>query len=225
MIKFTPITSFSPSIQSVHTDRIVIDAMLAGITDNDLKGAVITVTTGTLKRRVFVIADNIGTTLYLATNLVGNDRTLLSSASITISGGPLQDCTVIDIPPASVTDLLEQGRTKFVFVQPVGWEIGADGLERRNNNQNAGRTYRTFEVNVICQLPQERGSSPDDAYDKQTAIYVLSEQVLSRVQAFTATHGLKIVDKEPIKCTYGILKMENGTAEIAVMNLIVTCIF
>jgi hypothetical protein len=180
-------------------------------TTNARVGGLVKITSGALINTTVPIAANTGQVVYIGTPFSPDSHSDLVGASVSLLAGPLGAAKVFHIQPKSVKNLVEGGTSDFVFINPVTFDVEFRGVARDTNSKGARNQERTYSIQIMCAVPFATGeNSPEDAYAKQTRIYDLTEQVVTRIHSFKAQVNFSLQEIEPVSVRFGLMEKESG---------------
>lgn len=199
----TDITNLT--IQSVSGQTVVLSGS-TGTTDS-WAGGVLKITSGDANNVQMVIANNAGSTLTLSTPF---DRDITPSAgdSCTLTGGPLDSAAVYSIEQATTRPKVQSGVDYFVHVAIPTYSVRHKGLARHNNA--ALNQHRAYDFELFVESPLAAGTDPTTAFQYATDIFVLAEQVVSRVHYFRSLPNLAPLEESEIDVQFYIADREGG---------------
>jgi hypothetical protein len=184
-------------------------------------GGLIKVLSGDLTDETVAVANNVGTTLHIGTPFDSEDTAELVGATIELSGGPLADAAVFHIQPESIRDLVNSGTKDFVFIYPLEYSISGRGVARGGASKSAQNQNRAYQLQIMCQVPFATGGTTiADAYAKQTRIYNLAEQTITRCHSFRFEPRRPVFDADALEVSFGLLEREGvDPAEVAIITM------
>jgi hypothetical protein len=184
-------------------------------------GGLLKVTSGDMIDETVAVSSNAGTTLYIGTPFDSEDAAELVGATVELSGGPLADAAVFHIQPESIRDLVNSGTKDFVFINPIEYSITGRAVARGGASKSAQNQNRAYQLQIMCQVPFATGGTTlADAYAKQTRIYNLAEQVITRCHSFRFEPRRPVFDADALEVSFGLMEREGADpAEVAVITM------
>lgn len=212
-------TTLTATVLSVNGTTMVLDTNTGAA--SAWAGGLLKITSGSMVDETVAVSNNAGTTLYIGTPFDSADAEAVTGATIELSGGPLADAAVFHIQPESIRDLVNAGTKDFVFINPIEYSIEGRGVARGGPSKSAQNQNRAYMLQIMCQVPfATGGANIADAYAKQTRIYDLAEQVITRCHSFRFEPRKPVFDADALEVTFGLMDREGlDPAEVAIITM------
>lgn len=193
------------TIQNV-TGQVVTLSGSAGAT-GVWSGGVLEITNGDADKVKVVIGHNAGNTLYLSTPF-DSDRKPSAGDTCRLTEGPLGTARIFAIEQNTIRPSMQAGDDYFVHIAIPEYSVEHKGLGREHNSiLNQERAYG---FQLFVESPMSAGTTAATAYQYATDIFLLSEQVITRVHYFRSLPNLAPLERDAITSKYYIADREGG---------------
>lgn len=155
---------------------------------------VLSVLTGPSMHEQSVIANVAGNSVQLFTSRPAAVNSL-AGATVRLSGGPLASAYIFTFDPASITDIIDQGFSRWVTISVSNFSLEYSGIQRDPMGRNAHNQKRVYSVSILAETVTRGGSNQEEIISNTLEPLIFAEQVASIFHSFRSqeTEGVYAV--------------------------------